>query len=238
MKSINQSNRPAAKWACLINDTLYPMPRQKLTARDILDQCGAPSAAILLRDRGTPDDGGFEQNELVDLSEGNVFNIATGLCALDRDKRKHPAKLAFVCDDAWEVTLVARQTGHSLKRLLDIVGASELYRDFESPDDVLIQDPEEILFAEGCVFRTRKHGSPNPDIMIIVNTREHRVRERVITYEYVVSLAFPNPDYNNKVYTVKYTDGVPPNSEGSLSPGDKVRVKNGTIFSVSATDKS
>ena len=232
-------SQPAPKWAALVNDALYPMPRHKLSARDVLDQSGAPPRTHLVRDRGTPDDGGFDDNEMIDLAEGNVFLTESDYCGgMDRDHKRLPAKLAFVCDDAWEVTLVARQTGHSLKRLLGLADSSELYRDFEAPEDILIRDEEAVEFAEGCVFRARKHHEQPRDIIIIVNTREFPVKQRVLTYEYIVSLAFPNPDYDKMVYTVKYTDGVPPKPEGSMSPGDKVKVKNETIFSVTVSDKS
>jgi hypothetical protein len=145
------------KWAALIDDALYPMPRRKLTERDILDQCAAPPKTRLLRDRGTPDDGGFHSDELIDLGEGNVFRTTKEACARsDRDAKQHPAKLAYVCDDGWEVTLAEKQTGGSLKRLLGLDDSSEVFRDHEDPKDVPIADDEVIHFASGCVFRAQK----------------------------------------------------------------------------------
>jgi len=237
MQQVNASSEP--KWAALINDSLYPMPRRHLSARDILDQCGAQPNLRLVRDRGTSSDGGFEDNDIVDLAEGNVFLSEDSICGrFDRDHKHLPAKFAFSVDDSWEVTLVSKQTGHSLKHLLGLNNSDELYRDFQSPEDVLISNEETVLFAEGPVFRSSKHNEHPQKISIIVNTREFYVDQRVLTYEFIVSLAFRNPDYSRKVYTVKYTDGVPPQPNGSLSPGDRVKVKNCIIFTVSHTDKS
>jgi len=148
---------PEPKWAALIDDALYPMPRRKLTERDILDQCGAPPKNRLLRDRGTRDDGGFPSDELIDLGEGNVFRTAKEGCdRFDHDAKQYPAKLAFVCDDGWKVTLTEKQTGGSLKRLLGLDEFAEIFRDLENPKDVPIGDNEVIHFASGCVFRAQK----------------------------------------------------------------------------------
>ena len=63
----------AAKWATLINDRLLPMPRRKLTARDILDQSGHGQDVVLVRDHGGVHDVTFDGDVTVDLADGNVF---------------------------------------------------------------------------------------------------------------------------------------------------------------------
>ncbi len=42
-----------------------------------------------------------------------------------------------------------------LRDLLDVPADAELLRDFESPHDQTIEDDDEVLFADGPVFRTR-----------------------------------------------------------------------------------
>ncbi|MDN3606381.1 multiubiquitin domain-containing protein, partial [Kaistella yonginensis] len=53
------------------------------------------------------------------------------------------------------------------------------------------------------------------------------------------ALAFGSYDNNpNKGYTVTYSRGWDPKSEGTMVKGAVVRVKNKMIFDVTATDKS
>jgi hypothetical protein len=76
-------------------------------------------------------------------------------------------------------------------------------------------------------------------VTIIVNGRPKEVTEKEITYEEIVNLAFDNnpPTGENVVITVTYSKGEG-HKEGSLLPGDSVKVKDGMIFNVTPTDKS
>ena len=65
------------------------------------------------------------------------------------------------------------------------------------------------------------------------------VTTRTVTFDEIVKLAFPNPPSGaNILYTVSYEDGPRKNPQGSLKEGQSVKVKNGMIFNVTATDKS
>lgn len=68
-----EGRESAAKWAILLNDELFPMPRRKLLARDILDQCGVTRDFVLQRDHGDTHDVIFDDDKEVDLTHGNVF---------------------------------------------------------------------------------------------------------------------------------------------------------------------
>ena len=60
-----------------------------------------------------------------------------------------------------------------------------------------------------------------------------------MTFDEIVKLAFPTPPPGtNILYTVSYEDGPRINPQGSLKEGQSVKVKNGMIFNVTATDKS
>jgi len=73
---------------------------------------------------------------------------------------------------------------------------------------------------------------------IIVNGEEHQVRSDVVTYQEVVTIAFPIPPSPDARYTVSFRGAKEPH-EGSLAPSQSVIVrKEGTIFNVKATGKS
>ena len=77
-------------------------------------------------------------------------------------------------------------------------------------------------------------------VTIIVNTLEKTVdRNKVISFEEVVSLAYDgNPPTGEFIeFTVMYRRGHG-NKDGSLVAGQTVKVKDGMVFNVSATDRS
>jgi hypothetical protein len=82
------------------------------------------------------------------------------------------------------------------------------------------------------------HGHDH-QVTIIVNAREKKWTEKGISFEQVVKLAFPtSPPGENIVYTVTYRNGEGHKPEGTLTEGESVKVKDGMIFNVTATDKS
>jgi hypothetical protein len=75
-------------------------------------------------------------------------------------------------------------------------------------------------------------------ITIYVNTRQKEVTERGLTFDQVVALAQPLPSGPNWEYTIDYRHAAGDKHKGELSQGETVKIKNGTIFDVTATDKS
>ena len=74
---------------------------------------------------------------------------------------------------------------------------------------------------------------------IIVNGREKIVTTKELTFAEVVALAFDNPPQGeNIVITVTYRRGDGNKPEGILVEGETVKIKEGMIFNVTATDKS
>jgi len=74
---------------------------------------------------------------------------------------------------------------------------------------------------------------------IIVNAEEKQVTIKELTFDQVVSLAFPNASKNdNRLYTVTYRRAAGEKPEGTLVEGGTVKVKEGMIFNVTATLKS
>lgn len=85
------------------------------------------------------------------------------------------------------------------------------------------------------------HGQGGRDktTTIIVNTREKEVEGKEVTYDQIVALAFETPPSGENIeITIAYRDGPGQNKEGSLKPGQTVRIKKDMIFDVTATDKS
>jgi Multiubiquitin len=90
--------------------------------------------------------------------------------------------------------------------------------------------------AQGQKFGAEDHGH---QVTIIVNAREKKWTEKEISFEQVVKLAFPTPQPGeNIVYTVTYRKGEGRKPDGTLTEGESVKVKDGMIFNVTATDKS
>lgn len=76
-------------------------------------------------------------------------------------------------------------------------------------------------------------------VTFIVNAREQSTSAKTLTFEELVAIAFPAvPSGPNVLFTVSYRRGRGDKPEGSLLAGDVVKVKDGMVFVVSATDKS
>ncbi|MCS6302733.1 MAG: multiubiquitin domain-containing protein [Nitrospira sp.] len=74
---------------------------------------------------------------------------------------------------------------------------------------------------------------------IIVNGRAKVVTERKLTYAQIVALAFDNPPTGENVaFTITYRKGEGNKPEGTLVEGETVKIKEGMIFNVTATNKS
>jgi hypothetical protein len=75
-------------------------------------------------------------------------------------------------------------------------------------------------------------------VTIYVNTKPKTVEKDEITFEEILRLAYDNPPSGpNWVFTVTY-HRAHGNKEGSLHAGENVKVKEGMVFDVTATDKS
>lgn len=74
---------------------------------------------------------------------------------------------------------------------------------------------------------------------IVVNGRPKTVVTKELTFATVIALAFDNPSTGeNTIFTITYRRGNGDKPEGSMVEGDTVKIKEGMIFNVTATDKS
>ena len=74
---------------------------------------------------------------------------------------------------------------------------------------------------------------------VIINAAPHEVAGREISYTQVINLAYNNapPTGENFSFTVTYSRGEH-GQEGTMLPGDRVKLKSKMVFDVSATDRS
>lgn len=86
--------------------------------------------------------------------------------------------------------------------------------------------------------KQEEHGH-DKEYTIIVNGRPKVVAKKELSFAEVVALAFDNPPTGpNIVFTITYRRGESNKPEGSLVEGETVKIKDGMIFNVTATDKS
>lgn len=222
-----------AKWAVVIDDQLYPMPRRIMPLEQILAQAGLPCTQPIVRDRNSPYDEFIQPEATVDLGEGNVLRTASkppeGACGAAAPK------LAFVLDDSFEVTINPNQTLESLLGLFSLGSDCELVRDYESPEDRGIAPGENVQFHDGPVFSKRQ----KKGVSIIVNGRQRTVTESELTFSDIVALGFDAPPTGENVcYTVTFRRGDCSKPEGTIIEGESIKIKEGMIINVTATDKS
>lgn len=103
-------------------------------------------------------------------------------------------------------------------------------------DDPIAED-EIVLIKDGDRFFTKP---PAPTgFEIIVNGSKHTIATPTVSFEDIVSIAFPAPPVgSNLIYTVSYNRAASPRPTGTMRVGESITIKNGTIFNVTATDKS
>lgn len=86
---------------------------------------------------------------------------------------------------------------------------------------------------------TNEENVPHKTSTIIVNGRPKEVSSKVLSFGDVVRLAFdPPPSGENTLFTVSYKRGHGDKPEGTMVEGGTVKVKEGMIFNVTATNKS
>jgi hypothetical protein len=130
-------------------------------------------------------------------------------------------------------------TGEALYKLGSIQPDYDLFREVkgDKEDPVVENDPEPIHLREDDHFHS---GPAQPrKFTIIVNGQRKVVTGRTVTFDEIVRLAFPTPPEGaNILYTVSFEDGPRVNPQGTMKEGQTVKVRNGMIFNVTATDKS
>jgi len=129
--------------------------------------------------------------------------------------------------------------GMQIRELGNISVTDDIFLDIKQDwQDDQILDEEIVDLARPGREKFFSKSRPT-EVTIIVNARPHIWKEVNISFEQLVVLAFGSYDNNpRKGYTVTYSRGWEPKSEGTMVKGSSVSVKNKMIFDVTATDKS
>ncbi|MDE2751326.1 MAG: multiubiquitin domain-containing protein [Gemmatimonadota bacterium] len=74
---------------------------------------------------------------------------------------------------------------------------------------------------------------------IIVNGTDHAVPNDEVSFDAVVDIAYPDGGRGPLItYTVDFYNGGGRPTEGKLTQGQSAKVKDGTVFNVTRTDRS
>jgi Multiubiquitin len=154
--------------------------------------------------------------------------------------------VAFRTDRNFKLTLDDRQItwgkpairGSDLYELAKLGNEQTVFLEIRGGTDKLI-DPEEMidLTAPG-IERFITAPLPTSKIEIIVNGRQKLVSGLCVTFEQIVELAFPDAHNPNAVFSVTYRKAASVPPEGELGAGGVIKIKKGSIFNVTQTDKS
>jgi hypothetical protein len=128
-------------------------------------------------------------------------------------------------------------TGAALYMLGTVAAGLELYREVtgDREDREIENGPDVVHLKEDEHF----HSGPPKEFAIIVNGRKKEITTKTLSFDQLVALAFnPVPVGPNVMFTITYRKGPHKNSEGTLTEGATVKIKDGMIFDVTETTKS
>lgn len=126
-------------------------------------------------------------------------------------------------------------SGAALYALGHIAPHRDLFREVggDEEDELIERHAVDIRLKQDEHFYSQKV------FTIAVNAQKKEVAETKLTFDEVVTLAYPiPPDGQNIMFTIKYRKGPKENPKGSLLEGQSVRIKDGMIFDVTPTDRS
>jgi hypothetical protein len=125
-------------------------------------------------------------------------------------------------------------TGEALYARGDVPEHEKIYREVEGDeeDEAVSRDDPHIYLKEDEHFYSEKV------FLIFVNSDEHEINEKQISYAEVVDLYIGSGGKPSAQYLVKYSHGPVVNPSGTLTPKQKVTVKDGMRFRVAGTGES
>jgi hypothetical protein len=162
------------RWFALVNDQVKIAPRQVLPVSLLRELASIPGGHVLLRDHESDQDILLDNESEVNLAEGNVFFSRKKEDCEQTATCSTPAKMALSVDDRFEIIQVGKLSQEGLRQLFDLGEDQQIFRDFESPDDVPLAVDAGISFADGPVFYTRRQGKPKT-VKISINNKEYAI---------------------------------------------------------------
>jgi hypothetical protein len=155
--------------------------------------------------------------------------------------------VAFQADRDFKLTLNDHQlawgkpaiNGGALYTLATVGENEAVFLEVRGGEDRLIDRDELIDLRVPGIERFITGPKPASTFEIIVNARSHAIKDKHVTFEQVVQLAFPGPHGPNIVFSMTYRHAASRPHAGNLGPGGVVEaMKKGTVFNVTPTDKS
>jgi Multiubiquitin len=154
--------------------------------------------------------------------------------------------VVFRTDRDFKLTLDDRQItwgkpaigGSALYKLANIGDDQAVFLEVRGGADKLIAPKEMIDLTAPGIERFITAPRPTHEIEIIVNARPRVVTGSEVTYEQIVQMAFPGAHDPNAFFSITYRKAAASPPEGELGAGGIVKIKKGTIFNVTKTDKS
>ena len=125
-------------------------------------------------------------------------------------------------------------TGEALYVLGDVGKHEKLYREVggDKEDQLIPRDDTHVHLKED------EHLYSQKVFEIFVNSDEHEVEEKHISYTQVVDLYLGSGGKPSNEYLVKFSHGPAENPSGTLAPTQEVAVKDGMRFRVAGTGES
>lgn len=127
-------------------------------------------------------------------------------------------------------------SGRELYRIGDVGSRFGLYREGEGErKDKLVRDTDEPVHLHGG----EHFYSEQTQFNVIVNLIEETVSGDHLSFEQIIKLAFnaaPNTDITSN--TVTFENGGGRRPEGTLTAGHELHIQDGTVISVTPTNKS
>ncbi|EGF25983.1 hypothetical protein [Rhodopirellula baltica] len=199
--------QPPPKFAVVIDDVPYSVPRPQVSVSVLKSQAAIPDADVLVRDHNSPHDVVMDDDQMVEVAMGNVFYTQSKCDLQPRDRCSSPAKMAFFVDDRFEITTNRNQSESSIKGLFGLPKEVALVRDLKSPNDQIILAGTAFAFEDGPVFITRRVEAA---LRITVNHRPFTEDDGVkdhMTGLAVAALVYPEDPRRTKVHLGDRTIG-------------------------------
>lgn len=129
-------------------------------------------------------------------------------------------------------------SGSDLYKLANVRNEQAVFLEVRGGTDKLIKLEEMIDLTASGIERFITAPLPTYEIEIIVNARPNVVSGPNVTFEQIVRLAFPGAHNPNAVFSVTYRKAASAPPDGVMGAGSVIKIKKGSIFNVTQTDKS
>lgn len=225
MSSVKTECSAEPKWRALVDDAGVPVPQRKLSVGVLKNQSGLGDEFVLVRDHNSPNDVVLDDDQEIDLADGNVFYRLRKCDAQPRGACDAPAKLALFVDDRPEITLRTEQTAAQVLRLFSIAKHVQLIRDLESPNDTVLASEDKLTFSDGPVFITR---AVTGTLKITVNSRVFTENDGVknkMTGLQIAALVFPDDPSKTRVWRKS-------SEEQEIDLHERIDIENCDVFDV------